>query len=151
MFEQRRGAGHPPHRGDRRQTCHGSEHGCGKTEAFVTYRGKRALEQRHKLAAQILLDGTPFIKADALNLRVVQIYKHLGSKSTVTGVVEPEVTQHTAEANKMCNILSRPVFDSKQLKKDTKIMVATSLVHTRFFVNLDVAVPPEGNNLRKLR
>ena len=108
----------------------------GKTEAFVTFRGKHVAEEKRKLFG----DNGGLVRlpkgAGASHLRVVDSYVHLGSELGADGNPFGDVSRRLAGASASYSPVATKVFGSWQIDISTKLTLASSLVFSRLLYNV---------------
>ena len=109
--------------------------GAGKTEAFVTFRGKNSSNEKRKL----FIDNDAKIKlpegAGASHLRVVSEYKHLGSIIGADGGAGSDVPRRVSSAMTSYAPLAVKLFGSAQVSRQVRLALASSLIFSRLLYN----------------
>ena len=109
----------------------------GKTECFLTFRGKHSEAQRQKLVkqdGQLMIPlpqecGHPF-------LRVVRRYVHLGSGLDGACGPAPDVQIRTASALSAFTPISKKVFGNSWVTRAVRLRLLSSLVLSRLLYNV---------------
>ena len=108
----------------------------GKTEAFISLRGKQAATQKCSIyRAGSSLKLPPECGHD---LRVVQSYKHLGSILESTGSSGPDAAHRATSAMSAFAPLSKKVFGCPSIDRKVRMDLFMSLVVSRLIYNVHV-------------
>ena len=109
--------------------------GPGKTECFLSLRGKHSADERRKVAAAGNCIHLPLI-SDVPGLRVVSVYKHLGSILEDSGSAAPDVPHRVSSAMAAYVPLARKVFGALAISRKVRLHLFTSLVMSRLIYNV---------------
>ena len=101
----------------------------GKTEAFVTFRGKGAKDAASKLVHQDDHSHVPL--HDGRLLRIVRSYVHLGTLTTPSGSYAQEVSRRTQSMLHAYLPLAKSTFGEPSFPIKTRLVLADSLLFTR--------------------
>jgi hypothetical protein len=109
---------------------------AGKTEAFVTFRGKGACDAKRQLfddqKGKIRLPPD----AGAEHLNVVDMYKHLGSVVASDGSAAPDVPKRVQSSMAAYAPLALKIFGASVIARQVRLSLATSLVFSRLLYNV---------------
>ena len=109
--------------------------GEGKTEAFVSLRGKNSHIHKQKLfEAGNIIAIDPTCGSDSV--RVVAVYKHLGSTLDSDGGHAPDVEFRVQRAMASYVPLARKVYGAPQLSRHVRLRLFFALVVSRLIYNM---------------
>ena len=124
----------------------------GKTEALLQMVGegaREALETLHLLEAE---DGVPLLPLSGGGaIRIVPVYKHLGTMLAVKSAMTREVAHRVRAASAATYSLARPVLAKKDYGPSDRLMVAKACVHTRLLYQAATWSELSVTNFKKLR
>ena len=109
----------------------------GKTECFLVLRGKGSAAKYREIAAnnsQIIFSSSSDVPA----LRVVQVYKHLGSILEKSGAAAPDVPHRVTSAMSAYVPLALKVFGAARIARSVRLHLFFSLVVSRLIYNVHV-------------
>ena len=109
----------------------------GKTEAFVSFRGKQSAEFERQLATKghkIELDPA----CGASELRLVKLYKHLGSMLDDSMRHHPDVEVRIQRAMGAYAPIASKVFGAREIARQVRLRLFFALVVSRLVYNVHV-------------
>ena len=102
----------------------------GKSEAMVAYRGKNAAEHYDHIRHEDgLYFDIPELEGNRLN--VVDVYKHLGSVTAVSGLLKKDADHKESNFMNAYVPMAHRVFGSQDLEMHIKVALSESLLLTR--------------------
>eukprot|EP00973_Karenia_brevis_P056348 7837488-Karenia_brevis.AAC.1 len=104
----------------------------GKSEALVQFMGSGAQAAQRKLSHE-LCNSVTFVDArgEAKVLHTTFAYKHVGTMTTVSGTMNPEIVMRMSSLRSTMIAVQRPLLKQPRVHENAKISVTKALLLTR--------------------
>ena len=105
--------------------------GPQKTACLVRWRGKNAAHSRALLEQELQCKVSIMCGGSEIFMHCVRAYKHMGSVTTDTEIILPEIRLRTISTANRARGLRKKVFQNPLVSKEAKVNVLQALLITR--------------------